>query len=1086
MKKNSKKIMKTALLCMMIPAVLMNTPGMIYAAETVAPETTEVSSIDTGSDKDDSINNGSISTGSENTDSENKDTIIINSMEDYKSFAKKCRANVWSNGITVNLNTDLDFSDETTFPTISYFNGTFLGNDHKILNVRSGNPMLRTIGPAGTVQNLELSSVVTSERDKTAAFVSENYGLVENITVKSNVSGKTTTGILSALNGDTGVIRGCHVSGSLEGDNATGAIAGRNEGLIEDCSSSARVNTSVRESSVSTEDIKDILENILITKNINNVENFKNRVDTGGIAGYNLRTGTIRNCESTGDTGYSHIGYNTGGITGRNGGAIENSVNKGSVFGRKDTGGIAGQQQPEITVDFSKDVLTSLSDEIDQISVLVTDTLNTTEGMTNSTYDRLNGISRTLTEVKNSTNTMYNASLERFDELAETINSTTDILLNAVGDIGGDMDYLDDSLDDLSRMSDNLSASIDDLAYAFSMSDAEKNALIAQNNQLREDLNYSSAFVAEAQNHLLPEVPEARQARVNEGATRINRLLGNVRATRTMLEGLRRQRELIANGTVQTDFNRRSAALNASVSNILDSLGDMDNASAGLSKFSSSLGGTLTGISNGININVKSSPVIRAAGDKLYAQLDSLSAQLDSLSAFGRDDSMEVLNNLSEINRRFSSITDLLKNERDRLNNIADNGGVFNDTSAPGNSTSRIIGCKNAGNVSGDIGVGGIAGTIGIEYDLDPEKDIIKSNDRSLDYSFGASAILMGSENLANVEGRGNYTGGICGKLEIGYLSGNQNTGDVKSESGHFVGGIAGYSDGTLDQNTARCRITGEKNVGGIAGYGTTLTYNSAAVTILGDEEYAGSVAGKIDKLDSDVLWGNVYYGGNYGAIDNIDYAGMAEESPAPLGTLLVKFMLGGNLIDIKEAAPGTLLKDVEFPEVEEKEGFFIQWDQPLDTVIEDDIVVNASYYLPVALLNAPQNYMDSSKPVLIVDGQFMEEDVLGFSMPEENHYIVEIPEDGLSERKIRVHKPEWKNYSFTVNGNVQATEDFGDYLIFVTGERKLDIQMIKDVIPWRDIAKVVGGIALVILLITLVNRFRKKKQPKKNATEKS
>jgi hypothetical protein len=95
----------------------------------------------------------------------------------------------------------------------------------------------------------------------------------------------------------------------------------------------------------------------------------------------------------------------------------------------------------------------------------------------------------------------------------------------------------------------------------------------------------------------------------------------------------------------------------------------------------------------------------------------------------------------------------------------------------------------------------------------------------------------------------------------------------------------------------------------------------------------------------------------------------------------------------------------------------------------------------------------------------------------------VEIPEDGLTERKIRVHKPEWKNYSFTVNGKVQATEDFGDYLIFVTGERKLDIQMIRDKLPWRQIAKIAGVIVVVILLITLADRFRKKKQIKKTTT---
>ena len=1035
MKRISKHLAKAALSLVLAASVM--TSGMTFAAETDASH-----------------------------------TFDINSLEDYKSFARKCRANVWSDGMTVNLNTDLDFSSERYFPTISYFNGTFQGNDHKITNVKSEHPMFRTIGSKGAVQGLTFSSVTESERDETAAFVSENYGLVEGVTVNSDVSGKTTTGILAALNGETGVVRSCQVYGTLEGDNATGGIAGRNAGLIEDCKSAARVNTSVREAGVSTEDIKDILENILITRSLNNVENFKTRIDTGGIAGYNLRTGTIKSCETTGTTGYMHLGYNTGGITGRNGGSIEDSVNKGTVYGRKDTGGIAGQQQPEITLNFSKDVLSSLSDEIDQINVLVTDTLNTTQGITDSTYARLNGISKTLTDVKNSTNTIYNASLERFDELSETINSSTQTILDATGDIGDDMSYMDDSLDSLGRMSDSIAASIDDLAYAFSMTDAEKNALIAQNNQIREDLNYSSAFVDEAENRLLPQVPEQRQARVEDGFSHINRLAGDARAMRTMLEGLRNQRDLIASGAVQTEAARRDRALNASVSNILDSMDDMDKATTGLSKFSSSIGGTLSDVSNNVNIHIESNPAVRAAGDNLYAQLDSLSAQLDSLSAFGRDDSTEVLENLSAINTRFNSMTDLLRNERDRLNSIADDGGIFEDASAYENSTSRISACRNEGIVSGDKGVGGIAGTIGIEYDLDPDKDILRTNDRSLDYSFGVSAVILDSENMARVEGRGDYAGGISGKMEIGYLSGNKNTGDVDAENGRFIGGIAGFSNGTLNNNTARCRVTGQKNVGGISGYGTTLTGNSAAVTILGEEEYAGSIAGKVEKLDADALQGNVYFGGNYGAIDNIDYAGMAEESATPLDTLLVKFMMGDRLLGMHEVKPGTVLQDVAFPEAEQKEGFFIQWDQPMDTVIDGDLVVKASYYLPVAMLDAPENYHDSNKPVLMVDGQFMEDDTLGFTMPEENHYVIEIPDDGLTERKVRVHKPEWKNYSFTVNGQAVETEDFGDYLVFVTGESKLDITITKKTLPYGTIVTAaLGVIALVASVVFYIKK---------------
>ena len=34
-----------------------------------------------------------------------------------------------------------------------------------------------------------------------------------------------------------------------------------------------------------------------------------------------------------------------------------------------------------------------------------------------------------------------------------------------------------------------------------------------------------------------------------------------------------------------------------------------------------------------------------------------------------------------------------------------------------------------------------------------------------------------------------------------------------------------------------------------------------------------------IEKLDGAQIKDNVYFGGNYGAIDNIDYAGLAEES---------------------------------------------------------------------------------------------------------------------------------------------------------------------------------------------------------------
>ena len=91
------------------------------------------------------------------------------------------------------------------------------------------------------------------------------------------------------------------------------------------------------------------------------------------------------------------------------------------------------------------------------------------------------------------------------------------------------------------------------------------------------------------------------------------------------------------------------------------------------------------------------------------------------------------LANMNEINRRFTRLTDLMENERDRLNDIADNGGIFNDTSDTVNSASRIVSCRNTADIDGDTQTGGIAGTIAVEYDLDPDKDILRNNSRSLD-----------------------------------------------------------------------------------------------------------------------------------------------------------------------------------------------------------------------------------------------------------------------------------------------------------------------------------------------------------------
>lgn len=1014
------------------------------------------------------------------------DTVFqINSAEDLQRLSENCRTNTWSDGVTVELNTDLDLLNGPYVGSIAYFNGTFHGNSHKIVNLEGQRPLFQTIGPEGRVSDLRLSATIDSTRDNTAALVSENNGTLEKITVDGLVTGKSTAGLLSAVN--NGIISTCEVTGVLTGDNSVGSIAGKNQGYIDSCVNRAYINTNVDDSNVGIDEIRDIMENILLTKTINNVENLRTRIDVGGIAGFNMNGGTVINCTNEGIVGYPHNGFNTGGICGRSGGVVENCVNSGNVYGRRGTGGIVGKQQPEINLDFSQDVLSSMSDEMEGINSLITDTLNTTENISESTYNRLSGLSRSMTDVKNSTNVIYNASLDRFDEVADEVNSTTDTLVGAAEDIAADTEGLDESFDDLSRMTRQIDDAADDMTEAFGLTAEERGRLISLNEQLKSDMNTTLPFTQEVENNLLPQVPEERRARISQGLAGINRMAGDIRAMRTMLFGLRNTRDRIADGSVGVEANQREKALSAGVSGVLDSLGDLDDALSEFSSFASSLGGTISGAAGSIDINLKANETVRNAGNDIYAGLDSISGQLDSMNAGAREDSLEVIRNLNEINSRFSRLTDLMKNERDRLNDIADNGGIFVDTSTDVNSASRIVSCRNMADISGDSLTGGIAGTIGVEYDLDPDEDILRTNSRSLDYSFGVSAAIFDSVNAGGVSARANHAGGITGKADLGYLKMNTNEGDVTSEDGYFIGGIAGYSEASLEGNTARCRVTGKKNTGGICGYGKELWDNRAVVTVLGTEEYAGTIAGNVDSLDPENLRNKLYYSGNYGAVDDIDYAGMAEKAETPLDTVLVKFLVNGHLAGLEEVKAGTVLKDIPHPEAEEREGFYLRWDTDPETVISEDTVVDSVYSLPVASLSSQETEAGTNKPLVIVDGQFREEDVLTCRREGEGHYFVTIPDDGLAERQVRVLKPVMLNRvtrkplsaktRIAVNGAEAGTETFGDYLIFRTGARELEIVVTQEEPLIRRIAAPAAAVLtiLVLLIITAVVKKRKR-----------
>ena len=216
------------------------------------------------------------------------------------------------------------------------------------------------------------------------------------------------------------------------------------------------------------------------------------------------------------------------------------------------------------------------------------------------------------------------------------------------------------------------------MAEGLSLTDGERGRIVSLNDQLRQDLNTTLPLVEEIRENRLPDLPEERRARINQALSAANRTAGDIRAMRTILTDLRSRRDRIADGSIQTEAVRRDRAMSGAVSEVFNSIGDLDDVLSELSSFSSSLGGSISDMAGGINIDLQANEAVRAAGDDIYAGLDSISSQIDSMNAGAREDSLEVIANMNEINRRFTRLTDLMENERDRLNDIADNGGIFN------------------------------------------------------------------------------------------------------------------------------------------------------------------------------------------------------------------------------------------------------------------------------------------------------------------------------------------------------------------------------------------------------------------------
>ncbi|MCM1065701.1 MAG: hypothetical protein NC420_14795 [Eubacterium sp.] len=293
--------------------------------------------------------------------------IVISTEEELAELAENCELDSWSRDKYVQLENDISLTEHTDL-SIPSFGGIFDGGGHKITNLaiaRAGSAqgLFRYVQEAGIVRNLEVSGRVLPEgtRSQVGILAGVNYGRITDCTVHGSVTGSRDVGGIAGINEATGEIRACQSTALVVGDHSAGGICGSNNGTLNHCQNSGGINIYSTDVEYDLEDLT--MENL---RDLNSAANMEAHTDTGGIAGYSQ--GKIYYCSNSGIVGYSHIGYNTGGIVGRlHQGYLQSCTNIGHVMGRKDVGGIVGQMEPFLEVQYLNDKLGEIDRETDRL-----------------------------------------------------------------------------------------------------------------------------------------------------------------------------------------------------------------------------------------------------------------------------------------------------------------------------------------------------------------------------------------------------------------------------------------------------------------------------------------------------------------------------------------------------------------------------------------------------------------------------------------------------------------------------------------------------------------------------------------------
>lgn len=1026
-------------------------------------------------------------------------TIRVTSAEQLILLSERCRLDSWSQGKTVVLTNDIDLTGRD-FEPIPTFGGTFEGNGYTIrgLNISdSGSAvggLFRYVQEGAVIRELNVEGTIEPQTnaERFGGIAGENSGRIINCSFTGNVSGSSQIGGIVGLNRVTGELYGCRSTGSVSGEHYTGGIAGRNEGSIINCTNIANVNTTNAEFVAEELDIN--------WQDLNSTENVAVHTDTGGITGYSQ--GILEGCSNRGNVGYPHVGYNVGGVAGRQSGYMNDCENHGTVNGRKDVGGVVGQMVPAIRMQFSSSAIADLRAEMNTLQGFIDDMISDVQGSSAEISGILTSAGGYLSSAGESAGFIGEALVSFVNDNMESANTLTATIARYAGKLAPALDYLEGGLGNIG----GASAVLSDIIARLQGNGGEYAAVLPHAEYAAARLDESKTAVDGAKalvNQALAQLIEAVER--GDDTESLAKLAGDsIEKMRTAAQQLVSAAETVADALekgVKPAFEElvkiapQPGELGDSLQSVMDSL---SGAGSGLGSAMGALEGWVSDLGREEPIVLKGfGEEFTEEADRMDAAFVGLSGDMERLNAAVSGSSAVITADLQAVNKQFFRVMDsfmaLLDSSESEVSVYEDMSEEELFTATEG----KVEACVNRGTVAGDVNVGGLVGTMAIEYDLDPEEDISVSDSRGGTFRYLTNAALLSCVNYESVTGKKDGAGGAVGYMDLGLVYGCENYGSVASTSGDYVGGIAGRSAASVKNCWALCSLSGRDYVGGIAGSGTDVSGCRAIVQISSGGGWQGAIAGEALGETAE----NYFVGEGQGGIDGVSYAGKAEPQtyadfilaeglPGQFLNFNLAFVSENIMVERVNFSYGDSIDPEDIPEVPAKEGHVGAWEDFDFSKLSFSGTVEA-VYTPYDAVVAVTDEL-GKRPIVLLEGAFLPGTV---------------PDLRLAEKSLKTPEGTLESWTVTVEGSMEDTylvrylapakienvliyvlrdgawqvvsaETQSSYLVFEAGGESLTFAAVEaeESFPvlWAAIG---GGAALLLLVLALVLRSRAKKK---------